>query len=729
METNQELKTAWDFVEHTGVSIFLTGKAGTGKTTFLQEVARHSAKTMIVVAPTGVAAVNAGGVTIHSFFQLPLSPFVPGAEQRDRYGFAKDKLRIVRALDLLVIDEISMVRADLLDAIDAALRKYRRSPLPFGGVQLLMIGDLQQLAPVVTPADEAMIKPYYDTPYFFSSHALAKIPYVTIQLSRVFRQQNLEFVNLLNHVRTGFLTPEDHAMLSSRLDPNFRPAANSDYIRLTTHNAMADDYNATSLQMLPGQSRRYSAEITGNFPEMSYPTARDLQLKTGAQVMFIKNDTEAGRYYNGRIGHVTGLDNGKVYVRCPGDAQDIEVVPQKWENSKYTINETTNTIETKVDGEFSQLPLRLAWAVTIHKSQGLTFDHVIIDAGRSFAPGQVYVALSRCRTLKGIVLATPISDSTLRNDLTVTEYISHQDAAARESLEHLPAIKTAFRRHLMNELFNFRDITDQQGALQRLVAKELAHSYPSVNAEQTALTDSLREKVTAVADKWASLLATVPDNGLQATATLDRIASGCRYFADTLRDAFGTSLGDATRIRIGDKQVMKRLDTILTDLKASLKSRVALLDSIAVHGFTTANYLNYKQQATLGSTDTNTAVKKERTRKTSRTKTDSTPKPKPEKSASISLKMLRQGMTRQEIAEERNLSVSTVTGHLRQYIESGELSFEDVYTPAMYNAMVSAVRKYGTDNGLEPIIKALADTGISPFDIRFYLQYLRNNKN
>lgn len=728
MQTNQELRTAWDFVEHTGVSIFLTGKAGTGKTTFLRALKEHSAKTMIVVAPTGVAAVNAAGVTIHSFFQLPLSPFVPGARQgADRYGFSKDKLRIVRALDLLVIDEISMVRADLLDAIDAALRKYRRSPLPFGGVQLLMIGDLQQLAPVVTPADEALLRPYYSTPYFFGSRALAQIPYVTIQLTKVYRQQNERFVELLNHVRAGHLTPSDCDMLAGRLDRNFRPAPDSDYIRLTTHNAQADDYNTASLLRLPGATRSYPARVQGDFPEMSFPTARALSLKVGAQVMFIKNDTEGGgRYYNGRIGHITGLCESSVTVRCPGDAEDIDVGPQVWENTKYTVNSKTNTVEASVEGTFAQLPLRLAWAVTIHKSQGLTFDHVIIDAGASFAPGQVYVALSRCRTLNGIVLATPITPKSILGDPAVTQYISGQDAAAERSVAALPSIKEEYRRHLLKELFSFREISDLQESLHRLIARELAFANPAQNAAQAFVADGLRQKVTSVADRWIASIASSPIESLAGEAFLERVKAGCRYFAATLRELFGKSVAEAARCTTGDKKLRQRLTVLTTDLRLALVGRLSLLDDISVHGFTVVNYLNFKQQATLGAASD--AARKSPARKadglssSKAAKKSKEPKAPKEKTADISLRMLRQGMTRREIAEERGLAVSTVTQHLQRFIQSGDVSIEDVYTPAMVTAMADAVARCGPDN-FEEIVSRLRDTGLSPYDIRFYLSY------
>lgn len=324
MEKNNELRTAWEFVEHTGHSIFLTGKAGTGKTTFLRTLKQKSSKRLVVVAPTGVAAINAGGVTIHSFFQLPFSPFVPDAHIKSRFDFSKEKRKIIRTLDLLVIDEISMVRCDVLDAIDSVLRRFRDHAKPFGGVQLLLIGDLQQLTPVVTHEEEHILSQYYDTPYFFGSLALRRLDYVTIELSRVYRQQDASFINILNAVRTNQATEDHLRRLNERYDPSFRPPAESGYIRLTTHNRMADDYNQSQLHSLRGAPFCYRAEVSGEFPSANFPTDQELQLKEGAQVMFVKNDTE-GRYYNGRIGHITYLDANTIQVLCTGDAQPIDV--------------------------------------------------------------------------------------------------------------------------------------------------------------------------------------------------------------------------------------------------------------------------------------------------------------------------------------------------------------------------------------------------------------------
>ena len=459
------VQTAWDFVENTGHSIFLTGKAGTGKTTFLKAVVEQSRKRPIVVAPTGVAAINAGGVTIHSFFQLPFSPYVPGAKVESKFDFSKEKRKIIASSDLLIIDEISMVRADLLDAIDAVLRRFREHGEPFGGMQLLMIGDLAQLTPVVTPEDERMLKPYYDTPYFFGSKALQQIDYVTIQLNHVYRQQDESFITLLNEIREGRPSAETIKRLNSRCQPTFVPRPEEPYIRLTTHNNLANFYNESELQKLPSRAYEYHAEVKGTFPEYSYPTAETLVLKEGAQVMFVKNDPSGEhKYYNGRIGRVTEASEKRLTVYCEGDSEAIEVEPQVWENTRYTLNEKTREIESEVQGTFKQLPLRLAWAITIHKSQGLTFERAIIDANQSFAPGQVYVALSRCRTLEGLVLASRLEARAIINDERVDSYITQQESEAERSIEQLPMLKREYDRNLLVQLFDFRDIMEQEDA-------------------------------------------------------------------------------------------------------------------------------------------------------------------------------------------------------------------------------------------------------------------------
>ncbi len=602
MEQNNELRTAWDFVESTGRSIFLTGKAGTGKTTFLKTIMEHSRKRPIVVAPTGVAAINAGGVTIHSFFQLPFSPYVPGAKVESKFDFGKEKRKIIASSDLLIIDEISMVRADLLDAIDAVLRRFREHGQPFGGMQLLMIGDLAQLTPVVTPEDERMLKPYYDTPYFFGSKALQQIDYVTIQLSHVYRQQDESFIALLNEIREGHPSAEALSKLNSRsLTPGPSPKGEgSGYIRLTTHNNLANFYNESELQKLPGRSYQYRAEVKGTFPEYSYPTAETLVLKEGAQVMFVKNDPSGEHnYYNGRIGRVMEASDNRLTVYCEGDAEAIEVEPLEWENMRYTLNEQTREIESEVQGTFKQLPLRLAWAITIHKSQGLTFDRAIIDANQSFAPGQVYVALSRCRTLEGLVLASPLEPRAVINDERVDSYIAQQEYQAERSIQQLPALKQEYERYLLMQLFDFRAILLLEESMVRIFAEFFYHSHASLKQLHDQTLFDLRQRVLEVAVKWQQKIQAMPIASLRDADFLDRVKRSAEYFADQLRDILTKPIELSVKVETNNKQASRRLNNALPDLKQAWLARRYLLVKMAEKGYTVDNYLHEKQMSML----------------------------------------------------------------------------------------------------------------------------------
>lgn len=599
MEHNKELATAWEFVEHTGTSIFLTGKAGTGKTTFLKTVKERSSKRMIVVAPTGVAAINAGGVTIHSFFQLPLTPYVPGAAIRDRYDFSKEKRRIIRSVDMVVIDEISMVRADLLDAVDFVLRRYRDATQPFGGVQLLMIGDLQQLTPVVTPRDEEVLRGYYSTPYFFGSKALQQINYVTIQLTRVYRQQDERFITILNHIRDGHPTPEDLSLLNRRCKPLFIPRPEDGYIRLTTHNRMADSYNENELRKLPGRSIGFTAEVKGEFPPQNYPAEERLTLKAGAQVMFIKNDA-SGRhlYYNGRIGHITSISNDGITVRCPGDNEDIKVEQQEWENTRYVINPSTKVIEPQVQGVFRQYPLRLAWAITIHKSQGLTFEHAIIDAGRSFASGQVYVALSRCKSLEGLVLASPIDTAGIINDGRVTDYISRQQQAAEESIGRLPDLKEEYYRTQLLDMFDFTGIYNAQQMLNRVLLEHF-RSYPRLTLFHKLVLQNIKTKVIDVAYKWLTVIRHKPVADLHSEAFLLRVRRSADYFAAELKAQIPELLEKTTTLKCQNQRTAELLEERYKDLWMAYLQKENLLDLMAEEPFAVHVYMRNKQETML----------------------------------------------------------------------------------------------------------------------------------
>ena len=605
-ERNPELLTAWDFVENTGRSIFLTGKAGTGKTTFLKTVVEQSRKRPIVVAPTGVAAINAGGVTIHSFFQLPFSPYVPGAKVESKFDFSREKRKIIASIDLLIIDEISMVRADLLDAIDNVLRRFRDHTQPFGGVQLLMIGDLAQLTPVVTPEDDQLLRTYYDTPYFFGSKALRQIDYVTIQLEHVYRQQDESFIKILNEVRNGHPSPEALAKLNSRASSQLSALSThtSNAIRLTTHNNLANFYNESELQKLPGHSYLYHAEVKGTFPDYSYPTAETLVLKQGAQVMFVKNDpTSEHRYYNGRIGHVMEISQKHLTVYCEGDEEAIDVEPLEWENTRYTLNEKTREIEAEVQGTFRQLPLRLAWAITIHKSQGLTFDHAIIDANQSFAPGQVYVALSRCRTLEGLVLATPLQERAIINDERVDSYITQQETEAQRSIQQLPLLKQEYERHLLLQLFDFRALLDLQETMVRIFAEYFYHSYASLKQMHDQALLDLRQKVVDVAARWQQKILSMTIEQLHQQDFVDRVKRSAEYFADTLNSIMAKPLELTAKVESNNKQASRRLATALPDERQAWLSRRFLLSQIAEQGFTVSGYLHQKQHAMLDAID------------------------------------------------------------------------------------------------------------------------------
>ena len=612
MVENKELRTAWDFVENTGRSIFLTGKAGTGKTTFLKTVVERSRKRPIVVAPTGVAAINAGGVTIHSFFQLPFTPYVPGAKMESKFDISREKRKIIASIDLLIIDEISMVRADLLDAIDTVLRRFRDHFLPFGGVQLLMIGDLAQLTPVVTPEDERLLKPYYDTPYFFSSKALQQVDYVTIQLEHIYRQQDNAFIDILNQVRKGKTTPEALAKLNSRVMGHVDNA-----IRLTTHNNIANHYNESELEKLPGRAFMFHAGIKGTFPEYSYPTAETLELKVGAQVMFVKNDPSIEHlYYNGRIGRVVYVDDKRILVHCEGDSEAIEVEPLEWENTRYTLNEETREIESEVQGTFTQYPLRLAWAITIHKSQGLTFDHAIIDANQSFAPGQVYVALSRCRTLEGLVLASPLEARAIINDERVDSYIAQQESEALRSIAQLPALKQEYERFLLLQLFDFRPLLYQQETMVRIFAEYFYHSHAALKQLHDRTLMDLRQRIIEVASKWQQMIRTMPVDDLRDEKFLERVKRSADYFATTLKDILTKPIQLSEKVETNNKQAKKRLANALPELQQTWLARRYLLTRIAEQGFTISIYLKEKQMSALDALEENTPKRGSKPRKT-----------------------------------------------------------------------------------------------------------------
>ncbi|MCQ2237257.1 MAG: AAA family ATPase [Bacteroidales bacterium] len=593
-KTSPEAELAWECLTTTGVNVFLTGKAGTGKTTFLKRLREHCPKRMVVVAPTGVAAINAGGVTIHSMFQMPFGPFVPGSKLKRDFTMRKEKMNIIRTIDLLIIDEISMVRADLLDAVDAYLKFIRRSNQPFGGVQLLMIGDLQQLAPVVTEQERDIIFANYSSPYFFASKALSQTRYVTIELQKVYRQTDAHFLSLLNDVRIGNLSPNTINELNRRYCPESDIKEDDGYIRLSTHNAQADNINQRKLSEIRGHSRVYKCSVEGNFPEMSFPADQTLVLKEGAQVMFLKNDPSGQhRYYNGRIGKVSAMEADKVNVSLD-DGQVIEVVPEKWQNAKYVINPDTKEIEEQVDGSFSQIPLRLAWAITIHKSQGLTFDKAIIDAQASFAHGQVYVALSRCRTLGGLILSSMLSQRSVMTDPNVSLFISQQLSNTVDK-QSMSSLKSEYARSLAVELMSFSELQRLSFMVERLFDEYLYSQYPQALMEIKFYAKCATTEVYNIAERF---VAAMPADIMSDAAFLDRISNGAKYMCQKMSSTYD-SLLSRSNVVLDNKELKSRLDRYRTDLEAELNIKKQTLKAIMEQGFSVSTYLKAKTEAIL----------------------------------------------------------------------------------------------------------------------------------
>lgn len=666
MAREPEAQLAWDIIEKTNANLFLTGKAGTGKTTFLKELRRLSPKRMVVLAPTGIAAINAGGVTLHSFFQLPLSPYLPGTtfggrDQR-RYQFSKQKRNIIRTMDLLVIDEISMVRSDLLDAVDNVMRRYRVHDRPFGGVQLLMIGDLAQLAPVVTPDEEQLLSQHYDTPYFFSSTALKQAGYLTVELQKVYRQQDGAFLALLNQLRGNKATQETLAQLNQRCVPGFQPPKDSDYIRLTTHNEAARAINERELAALPSPECRFTAEVEGTFPENVFPADYTLVLKRGAQVMFIKNSPDH-KFYNGMLGEVTDLSNGIVTVRSKDSGETMTVERMEWANSKYTLNDTTREIEETVEGVFRQYPVRLAWAITIHKSQGLTFNHAIIDASRSFTHGQTYVALSRCRSLEGLVLSQPLSSSAIISDHTIDDFTS---AIAPPTPQQLTELERACTVQTMDELFGFRTVEDSCNLFRRTLEEfcfnrnpRLVEAYRQTAAQFAALHDvaaKFRNQYTRMLDEQGTV---------SAPALQERLHKGAAFFREKAVPML--ELARKTIVETENKTVRKQLDERLATFREEVELKARLLEYEQTAVFSVADYMKRKAHFLLdqgGETDP-----KASSRRSTRKKEPKQPKiPTRE----VTWGMYQKGMAVDLIARERGLATSTIIGHLLPYIVEGK---------------------------------------------------------
>lgn len=606
MQTNSQLDLAFNFLQHTGTHLFLTGKAGTGKTTFLKQLKERSPKRMIVVAPTGVAAINAGGVTIHSFFQLPFGPYLPDREPADRtsgksfsHKFSREKINLIRSMDLLVIDEISMVRADLLDAISDVLRRYKDRTKPFGGVQLLLIGDLQQLAPVAKEEEWNLLKGYYPSAFFFDSKALKESRYLCIELTQVYRQDDDRFVGLLNRIRENCFDAETLEALNRRYIPNFVPDDGAGYITLTTHNYLAQQINNRKLDELPGRSYAFSAEIKEDFPAYSYPTDERLALKLGAQVMFVKNDSSGERrYYNGKIGRVVSIGPDRIVV-SDKEGCEIEVNREVWTNVKYSLDPDTKEITETLAGTFSQYPLKTAWAITIHKSQGLTFEHAVIDASAAFSHGQVYVALSRCKSLEGLVLSRPLTANALIKDERISEYteaLSQKHPGADE----LQADQQRYFLELAVELVDFSSIQQRLQYAAYVVYSHLQRLYPELSNRYASTRDQFRSEVTEVGERFKQQLTRMIGGNarcLTDPAIQERIRKGSAYFLEQI-EKYGAPLLRASRVEIDNKEARKAVEQAVERLATELTVKQATLEACR-EGFCIVTYLSAKAKASI----------------------------------------------------------------------------------------------------------------------------------
>ena len=603
MSKNPELELALQFIDKTDRNLFITGKAGTGKTTFLHQIKKKSLKRMVIVAPTGVAAINAKGVTIHSFFQMPFGPILPNQianTSNQQRKFSKTKIDIIKSLDLVIIDEISMVRADLLDGIDQVLRRYKNRDKVFGGAQVLMIGDLQQLAPVVRPNEWSLLQSHYETVYFFSSKAYQQAKVVSIELKHIYRQKNEDFITILNEIRNDDLSEKSAKILNKRFKPNFSPSKEEGYITLTTHNNRANLINNSELNKVQGNSTFFRAEISGKFNENAFPNAEELELKVGAQVMFIKNDSSPEkRYYNGKIGIVTNISKTAVTVQCANEGDEIVTEKEVWTNINYSIHEETKALKEEIVGSFTQIPLQLAWAITIHKSQGLTFEKAIIDAEASFAHGQTYVALSRCTSLEGLVLKTPITASAIINDNTVR--IFNQDI--EENLPNEAVLNDSekeFQLNLIAELLDYQPFLYPITRLIDIFYKNQTSINGAVIEHLHTIKDDGIVALMKVAAGFRNQLFVLAQEGIlpeNSSAVQERFTKAMAYFQTQTQNNIQKPL-DAISFSTDNKAVKKDFVKQFDTLQEKLEEKLFALQKMT-EGFQVQDYLKVRAKAVL----------------------------------------------------------------------------------------------------------------------------------
>jgi len=699
--SNHIFQMAVQFVNQTNRHIFLTGKAGTGKTTFLKYIKENSFKKTAVVAPTGVAAINAGGVTMHSFFQLPFGPFIPTMRSEwnsdnvnqhtlfKNLRFNSDKRELLQELELLIIDEVSMVRADMLDAVDTILRHFRQQPLvPFGGLQVLYIGDLFQLPPVVNNDEwENVLSHYYKSPFFFDALAIQQAPPVLIELKKIYRQSEAKFISILNNIRDNNATHEDLEHLHQHFKPRFEPPEEEYYITLTTHNNKANDINQNKLRKLPGKLFSFNAEVTGDFNEKAMPADMELRLKAGAQIMFIKNDKgEFRRYYNGRIASISKIENDKIYVSFPGEKNEMEVEKETWKNIRYNYNKEKDHIDEEELGTFKQYPIRLAWAITIHKSQGLTFTKAIIDAGDSFAPGQVYVALSRLTSLEGLVLFSRIHPQVISTDKRVLDFSKNEmgDDVLQQELQQQQ--KVFISRSLLQSFSweklveNFQQHFDEYE--QRLIPdKETAIEWAK----------SIRGKIMQhmeVAAKFnrqlEQLLVSAGDDGYKQLHL--RVSAAVEYFKKSIDEIFALLQTHIKEIKI--KQRIKKYLNDLYNLETVFKRKSKQLQ-----------HATELAEALTKGMDSNALLQLIENQKKSKevlaaeANEKAYYKPKRGETRSITLQLFKEGNKLGDIAKMRGLTIGTIENHLISFISTAEISIGDILSKNKIEKILSEIKE------------------------------------
>ncbi|WP_294820286.1 helix-turn-helix domain-containing protein [uncultured Flavobacterium sp.] len=719
------------FINQTNRSIFLTGKAGTGKTTLLREIIRTTHKNTVVVAPTGIAALNAGGVTIHSMFQLPFAGFIPEYnlpfqfsdtvkfETKDslkrHFRMRGDKRAVLQNLELLVIDEVSMLRADLLDAIDYMLRSTRRKEQPFGGVQVLFIGDLLQLPPVVRNEEWEVLKKYYKGKFFFHSHVVQQNPPLYIELDKIYRQTDATFISVLNNLRNNIITNDDLLVLNGFVNPAFDVKKNTGYITLTTHNAKADALNAAALEELDGRQFIYRPDIVDDFPDKIYPVEDELKLKIGAQVMFIKNDlSPEKRYFNGKIGVVKSLSDEEVLVHFPEEDITIEAEKYEWKNVRYFVDAATKEINEEVLGTFTHYPLRLAWAITVHKSQGLTFDKAVLDVSQVFMPGQAYVALSRLCSLEGLILLSPMQMNGISSDADVMDYASAkagemhlEDSLKLETQNFIHKflvnsflwgeLATEWQRHKMSYLqegpkalkSQYREwAARQEGAIHGVLdaAGKFIAQLNRLFSQQPADMAFISERVAAAANYFFPTLDRMSQGLLETMEEIKRLRKA-KIFYEELAEL--EELQTAATVRLMKARLMMDIvregkdisrDNLITNEIQSYKAKK--LEAIrALQRNNPASLMDADEEEELHTVHRYTAKQKK------------TAGPK-KGTVDETLELWQQRLSVADIARMRKLTETTIEGHLAKLVESGKVEIADVLPDDRIGELKAAFEGY-----------------------------------